>query len=90
MNVTVEIRLRTDGLTWREIDDELVVLDVVRSNYLATNEAGSLLWRSLAAGTTRDDLVRELSDAFELEADTASADVDRFLDELRAQALLEE
>jgi coenzyme PQQ synthesis protein D (PqqD) len=88
--LTVQIRLRTDGLTWREIDDELVVLDVVRSNYLATNEAGRLLWRSLASGTTRDDLVRELSDAFELEVETACADVDRFLDELRAQALLAE
>jgi len=88
--LTAEIRLRTDGLTWREIDDELVVLDVVRSNYLATNEAGRVLWRSLASGATRDDLVRELSDAFALEAETAGADVDRFLDELRAQALLAE
>jgi len=88
--VTVQIRLRTDGLTWREIDDELVVLDVVQSNYLATNEAGRLLWRSLASGTTRDELVRELSDAFELEPETATTDVDRFLAELRAQALLDE
>ena len=88
--MTVQIRLRTEGLTWREIDDELVVLDVVRSNYLATNEAGRLLWDSLASGTTRDELVRELSDAFELEPKTASADVDRFLAELRAQSLLHE
>ena len=88
--MTVQIRLRTDGLTWREIDDELVVLDVARSNYLATNDAGRLLWRSLASGTTRAELVRELSDTFALDQETAGADVDRFLAELRAQSLLVE
>ena len=83
------LRLRDDAVRWREIDQEIVAVDLGRSDYVSTNESGVLLWRRLAEGTTRQQLVDELVSAFGIDAERASEDVGRFLDELNARNLLE-
>jgi hypothetical protein len=84
------IRLRSEQVAWREVEGEIVALDVGRSLYLSANRTGALLWPALAAGTTRDELVATLTAAFELDAATAGADVDAFVDALRREELLEQ
>ena len=83
-----ELRLRTDGLSWRELDGEIVALDGDKSIYVATNRTGTLVWQKLAEGATRDQLVESLVAAFGVSAETAAADVDRFVADLRANGLL--
>jgi hypothetical protein len=83
------LRLREDAVRWREIDREVVAVDVESSVYLSANESGVLLWRRLAEGTTREVLVDELARTFGLETERAAADVDSFLGALEARNLLE-
>ena len=83
------LRLRDDAVRWREIDQEIVAVDLERSDYVSTNKSGVLLWRRLAEGTTRQQLVDELVSAFGIDRERASEDVGRFLDELHARNLLE-
>jgi hypothetical protein len=85
-----ELRLRADELVWREIDDELVAIDVASSAYLSANPAGALLWQMLAAGTTRAELIDRLVEQFGISSEQASADVDAFLRSLEARRLLAE
>jgi hypothetical protein len=84
-----ELRLRAEHLHWLEADGEIVALDERSLMYLNANPAGSVLWQSLARGTTRDALVQEILDEFEVDEATANADVDRFLADLDARGLLE-
>jgi len=83
-----QLTLRTDDLSWREIDDEIVALEGRRSMYLAANSSGGLLWRMLARGTTRDELAAALAGAYGLDAAAAGADTDRFLEQMRTAGLL--
>lgn len=85
-----DLRLRRDNLSWRELDDEIVALDGDESLYLATNRAGTLIWRKLAEGTSREALVDELVTTFSIEPQQAGSDVDAFVAELRSKGLLEE
>jgi hypothetical protein len=85
----LELRLRTEGLEWRAVDGEMVVLDVVDSVYLASNRAGALLWNALAGGTTRDALVALIVETYDVTPAVAEADVDRFLAQLSDRGLLE-
>ncbi len=85
-----KLKLREADLAWRSIEDEVVVVDVRSSTYLATNDAGTRLWARLGEGATRDELVAELVDTWGIDVETAGADVDRFLDQLRRRALLED
>jgi len=84
---STELSLRS-GVEWREVEGEIVALDVDRSLYLAVNASGALMWRLLQGGTTREALVRALTDEYQLDSAAASRDVDAFLAELEAQHCL--
>lgn len=88
--MTEQLKLRGEGLSWREVDDEIVGVDVRESTYVSANPSGKLLWKALAAGTTRQELVARLVETFEIDAERAGADVDAFVGQLREQGLLEE
>lgn len=83
------LRLRADRLHWLESDEEVVALDEAALVYLNANPSGTVLWRALAEGTTRDALVQRLLAEFDVDEATARGDVDRFVDELDARGLLE-
>jgi hypothetical protein len=84
-----EVRLRSDALEWREVEGEIVALDLQGSSYFAVNRAGAALWEALAGGTTREDLVSKLVTEFGIDRDGAARDVDAFLAALAERELLE-
>jgi hypothetical protein len=84
------LSLRGDDLAWRTVDDELIAIDVRESTYLSANGSGLLMWSALAAGTTKEELVTSLVDAYGIDTGTASADVDAFLADLKERGLLDE
>ncbi len=77
------------GLEWREVEGEVVALDDRSSEYLAVNRTGAALWPALVEGATRDELVTRLVEAFDVDRESAAADLDRFLGSLESRALLE-
>lgn len=88
--IHMKLRLRVEDLAWRTIEDELVAVDVRTSTYLTANGSGMDLWRSLAVGATREDLVDELVKRYEIDAEAANADVGRFLHDLQTRGFLVE
>jgi hypothetical protein len=70
------------------IDDEVVAVDVRTSTYLSTNGSGAVLWRALIEGATSEDLVTLLVDTYGIDPEDASADADRFVDEVASRGLL--
>jgi Coenzyme PQQ synthesis protein D (PqqD) len=82
------LRLRSQDLEWREIEGEVVVLDLRTSTYMAVNNTGYVLWKALAAGAVRSQLVTELTERFELARETAERDVDDFVDSLKRADIL--
>jgi hypothetical protein len=82
------LTLRPEALEWVDVEEEIVVLDTERSVYLATNPSGALLWRMLTDGTTQQDLVAALVEAFEITPERAEHDVEVFVDRLKGLGLL--
>jgi hypothetical protein len=82
------LRLNQTAVSWREVDGEIIALQHAESAYLATNGTGTLLWKSLAEGTSRDELIGLIVGEFGIDRVRAAADTDAFLDALRAQGLL--
>jgi len=83
------LRLRQEDLDWLSVEDEVVALDAQAAVYLSANRAGALLWAALTKGTTRDQLAELLVRAFGIDQETASTDVDVFLDQVDEQGLLD-
>ena len=83
------VRLRQADLTWRELDGEIVALDLATSVYVATNKSGAVLWHVLREGATVDTLARRLVEHFDIGVDQARRDVDGFLEVLAHHRLLD-
>ena len=84
------MRLKQDPLEWREVDGEVVALDVAAAEYLAANPAGAVVWRLLADGASHEELVQALVARFDVDEATAAGDAEAFVATLRERGLLEE
>jgi len=84
----IRLRLRDSDLDWREVEGELVALDLRESRYLSVNETGKQLWGALAEGATRDELVDRLAEASGIERSRAEADTDAFVSDLESRGLV--
>jgi hypothetical protein len=74
------IKLRGEDLAWRELDGEIIVVDLRSSRYLNVNSAGAALWPRLAQGATHDELVSTLVETFAIPSDQAQKDVTAFVE----------
>lgn len=72
----------------REVAGDTILVPVgstaLRFNGIITLEAvGTLIWKGLVAGKSREEILTEILDTFEVEEKEASQDLDEFLQQLR-------
>jgi len=82
------VRLRSAGLSYREVGGELVVLDFDGSQYFTIHGSGVLLFEMLKEQRTREELVAALLARFDVDEMTARRGVDSFLADLTGAGLL--
>lgn len=73
------------GFMLRNIADQWIVVPlgerVVDFNGLITlNETGAFLWQRLEEGADKQQLIEALTEEFEVDEDTAMADIGEFID----------
>jgi hypothetical protein len=83
------MRLRGEGLEWREVEGEILVLDQRAGRYLAFAGSGAALWPLLAAGSDAEGLAACLTQRYGIGAEQAQADVADFARQLEVAGLLE-
>ena len=84
------LKLREEHLEFREIEGEVVALDLKNSTYIGINQSGGELWPLLRAGTDEEALVAHLVGEFGISVEVATKDVRAFIEELRSRGLLTE
>jgi hypothetical protein len=83
------LRLNSAAVAWRTSGDEVLALDLNSSTYISANSSAMILWKMLADGTTRDDLIARLQSEYGIDAAQAAADVDAFVGDLESRGLLQ-
>lgn len=86
------LKLKED-LILREVAGSYVVVAVGKAaaefNAMITlNETGAFLWKALEKGATEDSLTEALLDEYEVDKETASADVKAFIEKIKEAKLL--
>lgn len=81
------------GYILRQVMDVYVVIGVgseayVPNQIMSVNETGAFLWKMLEAGAEKKELEDALSKEYDLAAQTAAGDVERFLAQLREKGLI--
>jgi hypothetical protein len=73
---------------WSDEDGEVIAIDEHAALCLAAREVGSPLWRALVAGTTLENLVAAVSEAYACSSERLAADVDDLLEAFGERGLL--
>ena len=83
----MNLRQRSD-VTRQTINGEAVILDRRLQQIHQLNETGSFIWDKCAGATSVSEIVRSVTEQFDVEHDVATADVNRAVEELQGLALL--
>jgi sensor domain CHASE-containing protein len=84
-----ELKLREAELSWRQVGDEVIVLDLRSNAYLSINRSGIPLWEMLVDGSTPTTMTERLVSDFAVEEERARADVEAFVAMLVERDLLQ-
>lgn len=76
-------------LAWQVIDGEAVVIDLAEGRTLGLNPAGSLIW-CLLPRHDEGTIAQLLTERFDVDLETARADVREFVRSLRERGLVTE
>jgi len=83
--VTIDLStvvVRREGLLSAPVDDEIVLLNPERDNYIGLDAIGRAVWDLLAEPSPVEALCRRLSEDFDATPEQIATDVIAFLDEL--------
>jgi hypothetical protein len=72
----------------KTLSGEEVLLDLFSGNYFGMNGVGTFLWKKIKQGASEDDLVKALSDAYDLDPKSAARDVRDFIKSLSKEKIL--
>jgi len=85
-----------NGFMLREISDTFIVVPVGErsidfNGMITLNESGAFLWKQLSSGkdVQKEELVEALINEYDIDVETATADIDEFLETLNASGIIE-
>lgn len=80
--------LRRPELNAVEMDGELVMMGQEQGEYYGLRNVAASIWAHLAEPRTLEDLVRLVSEEYDVQPDTCRPDIVRFIDELVGKRLV--
>jgi hypothetical protein len=77
-----------DNYSWRDVNNELVVLNLQSGEYFTFNDVGRLIWLTLNDGKSVEDIAKALVDQYSTTEEKAMLDVRSFISNLLSEGLL--
>ncbi|MCA1613586.1 MAG: PqqD family protein [Acidobacteria bacterium] len=68
--------------------DEGVLVDLNSKRYYTLNETATLIWRALEKGLSKDEMARQLTEAYDVTPERAAASIESLLASLQSHHLL--
>ncbi|HEY0141788.1 MAG TPA: PqqD family protein [Thermoanaerobaculia bacterium] len=79
---------RAPNVIFKQVGDELVLLDFDGAVYYGLDEVGARIWQLLGETESIDGIVETLAGEYETTRETLRADVERLLGELAERGLV--
>ncbi len=80
-----------EHIVFTEFDDrEGVLVDLNAKRYYTLNETAMIIWRGLESKRTRDEIIREITDAYDVTPEHAAHSLDKLVASLQARKLLQQ
>lgn len=87
--MSTQVTLPHDHIVSTEFDGgEGVLVDLNSKRYYQLNETAMFVWRCLEKGRALPEIIREVTDTYDVSQEHAAASVEKLLQDLRAHKLL--
>ena len=87
--MTESFRIKSPSVIHETIDDEVVVIHMLKGSYYNLEGSATRIWSRLVASTSFGAIVREFESLFDVGVVDVEESVTRFLDELEREDLIE-
>ncbi|MCI8955574.1 MAG: PqqD family protein [Eubacterium sp.] len=83
-----------EGFILKKMGTQAVVIAIgsaskIFNGMVKLNETGELMWEKLVEGTTREELLATVLETYEVDEETATKDVDNFIETLKKPGIIE-
>ncbi len=78
----------TEEFVWKEVGDQVVVLNLDSGVYYSLNPTGSRVWKGLMEQSSLEDIVGKLCDEYRVNEATARKDAEEMIDQFLAKKML--
>jgi len=75
-------------VSWREVEDEIVVLHLKSGSYYSLNEAGKYIWKQCSGNKSLLQIERSVAKKYDLSSEKARVDVDKLFSHLLKENLI--
>jgi len=89
--VSIELHsivVRAEGMMTAPVDQDIVILNMLKNNYVSLDQIGRRIWELIATPVKVSELSRTLMAEFAGSEEQISADVVTFLNELQKEGLV--
>jgi len=84
----LKIEILDQDVVWRDLEGEVVILNLATATYFGLEGVGNEIWRFLAEHRSTEHLVETLCDTFDVTPEQLQRDLDSFIAELAEKGLI--
>ena len=80
----------SDNIAWRNINEEVVILNLKSGEYFTLNDVGRFVWLAITDRNNIEEICQKVVDTFAVSPETAAKDIDIFVTGMMNEGLLHE
>lgn len=84
----MNVRILETDVVWRELDGEVVILNLATGNYYGLEGAANDMWRLLVEHGSTETVVDIMAREFDVDAERLSQDLDALVNDLVTRAIV--
>jgi len=85
----MKVRILEADVVWRELDGEVVILNLATGNYYGLEGAANDMWRLLVEHGSTEKVVEIMARDFDVESGRVSQDLDTLVKDLETRAIVQ-
>ncbi len=78
----------SENIAWRNVNEEIVILDLKSGEYFTLNDVGQFIWLAVADQKNVGEIRRIVVAEFDVSPEKASEDIKKFITEMLEEGLL--
>lgn len=79
-----------ENIVWRDVDNEVVILDIESGNYFTLDGVGRMIWKHLADGNSIADTTEAVINEYDVSEENAKSDIEGLIEQLKEEKIIEE